>query len=77
MDREATRKARISVLQEEVESINRADQLYSKEMVHTHPAKAEYYRRQDRLEEIRRVLNKVGIIGPPCKLGDNDDSSLL
>lgn len=54
MDGEATTKARISVLLEEVECINRANQLYWKEMVHTHGAKAEYYRRQDRLEEIRR-----------------------
>jgi hypothetical protein len=53
MDSESARKARISVLQEEIEFIHYANALYWRQANPGDAAKADYYRRQDRLEEIR------------------------
>jgi hypothetical protein len=56
MDTEDTRKARIAVLQEEIDFIHYANELYWREADPSDVAKADYYRRQDRLEEIRSEL---------------------
>jgi|SRR5271156_6501753 len=53
---EGTRKSRIAVLQKEMEFIHYANELYWRKTNHGVAAKAEYYRRQDRLEEIRSEL---------------------
>ena len=49
---EATRKARIAVLQQEIEFTHYANKLYWREANPSHALRADYYRRQDRLEEI-------------------------
>jgi hypothetical protein len=56
MDSEATRKARIAALQEEIEFIHYANGLYWRQAKPSDTAKADHYRRQDRLEEIRSEL---------------------
>jgi hypothetical protein len=59
MDHEDTRKVRIAMLQEEIQSIDYANKLYWRQPNPANAAKAEYYRRQDRLEEIRRELAEL------------------
>jgi hypothetical protein len=59
MDPEARRKARIAVLQEEIVVIHRANQLFWREANPSDAAKTDYYRRQDRLEEIRSELAEL------------------
>jgi hypothetical protein len=56
MDPEPTRKARIAVLQEEIHSIHYANALYWRQANPSDADKTEYYRRQQRLEEIRKEL---------------------
>jgi hypothetical protein len=54
---EDTRKARIAVLNEELESIHYANTVYWRlGKDHSREAGVEYQRRQDRLEEIRNEL---------------------
>lgn len=53
MDLDATRQARIAVLQEEMDFIHYANELYWRQKNHSDAARTEYYNRQDRLEEIR------------------------
>jgi hypothetical protein len=62
MDPEAARRkcARIVVLHEEIDSIHFANKLYWAKEEHSHGAIAEYERRQDRLEEVRRELFELG-----------------
>ena len=52
MDPEATRKQRIAVLQEEIDFIHYANELYWRQPNPSDAAKAEYYRRQDRLGKL-------------------------
>ena len=59
MDPEAGRKARIAVLLGELDVIHRANELYWREANPGNGAKADYYRRQDRLEEIRSELAEL------------------
>ena len=59
MDPEATKKQRIAVLQEEIDFIHYANELYWRHSNPSNEIKAEYYRRQDRLEEIRRELAEL------------------
>jgi hypothetical protein len=59
MDPEATRKARIAVLNEEIELIHHANELYWRHPDPSDAAKADHYRRQDRLEEIRSELAEL------------------
>lgn len=64
---EAGRQARIAVLQEETDFIHFANELYWRQANSCVAAKAEYYRRQDRLEKIRRELaelRKAWLSGP-------------
>jgi hypothetical protein len=56
MDAETMRKARIADLQEELDFIHYANELYWRQANPSDAAKADYYRRQDRLEEIRNEL---------------------
>jgi len=56
MDSEATRKARIAALLEELDFIHYANELYWRQANPSDAARANYYRRQDRLEEIRNEL---------------------
>jgi len=56
-DGEAERKARIAALYEEIDSISYANNLYWKQP--SAGAKAEYYLRQDRLEDIWRELTEL------------------
>jgi len=56
MDPEATRNERIALLQKEIDSIHCANELYWRQSNPSNAAKAEYYRRQGRLEEIRSEL---------------------
>jgi hypothetical protein len=56
MDPEAKRKARIAVLQEEIELIHHRNQRYWRQANPSDAAKADYYRRQHRLDEIRSEL---------------------
>jgi len=50
---------RISRLQEEMESLHRANEQYWRQVNPSQAAKAHYYRRQERLEEIRRELSEL------------------
>jgi hypothetical protein len=59
MDREAAGKARIAVLQKEIEFIHYANELYWRQTRPSVAAKAEYYQRQDRLLEIRSELAEL------------------
>ena len=59
MEPEGARKARIAILHEEIHSIDVANRLYWKNKVSNREAKAEYQRRQERLEEIRRELDEL------------------
>jgi hypothetical protein len=59
MDPEATRKARIATLQEEIDFIHYANELYWRQTNPSNAAKADYFRRQDRLQEIRSELAKL------------------
>ena len=59
MDPEARRKARIAVLQEEIVAIHYANERYWRQANPSDTAKADYYRRQDRLEEIRSELAEL------------------
>jgi hypothetical protein len=51
-----TKKARIAALHEEIELIHQANELYWRDADPSDEAKANHYRRQDRLEEIRSEL---------------------
>jgi hypothetical protein len=59
MDPETTRKARIAALLEEMDFIHYANELYWRQTNPSVAAKADYFRRQDRLEEIRSELAKL------------------
>jgi hypothetical protein len=51
------KKVRLAILNREVHSIHGANRLFwERQNAHTHEADIEYYRRQDRLEAIRRKL---------------------
>lgn len=56
---EGARQARIAVLQEEIDFVHFANELYWRQVNSCVAAKAEHYRRQDRLEEIRRELAEL------------------
>ncbi len=64
MGLEATRKARVAALYEEIHSIHHANRLFWREKAHGHDAGVEYYRRQDRLEEIRCELGGPAGVNP-------------
>ena len=55
---EATRK-RIAALQREIDFIHYANELYWRQASPSDAARADYFRRQDRLEEIRSELAKL------------------
>jgi hypothetical protein len=59
MDPEATRKARLAALQEEMDFIHHANELYWRQTDPSDAARTDYFRRQDRLEEIRSELAKL------------------
>lgn len=59
MDSEAKRKARIALLQKEIEFVHHANELYWRQANPSNEAKAGYYRRQDRLDEIRSELAEL------------------
>jgi len=59
MDPEATRKARIAILQQEIDFIHYANELYWRQTNPSNAAKTDHFRRQDRLEEIRSELTKL------------------
>jgi hypothetical protein len=59
MDPEATRKARITALRAEMDFIHYANELYWRKTNPSNAAKTEYFRRQDRLQEIRSELAKL------------------
>jgi hypothetical protein len=56
MDAEAMRKARTADLQEEMDFIHYANELYWRQANPSDAARADYYRRQEWLEEIRNEL---------------------
>ena len=59
MDAGATKEARIAALKEETAVIHHANELYWRQGNPSDAAKADYYRRQDRLEEIRSELARL------------------
>ncbi len=59
MQTEAKRQERIAALQQEMDSIHFANRLYWQETAHSDAAKKEFYRRQDRLEEVRSELTML------------------
>jgi hypothetical protein len=59
MDPETMRKAKIAVLHEEIDLIHHANELYWRQANADNANKAAYYRRQDRLEEIRSELTEL------------------
>jgi hypothetical protein len=56
MEADATSKSRLAVLLEEIDLIQFSNITYWRQRVPSHAAKAGYYRRQDRLEELRGKL---------------------
>ena len=64
MEPEGTSQARMAVLSEEIHSIHYANRLFwEQKRAHGRKAKVEYYRRQDRLEEIRSELAELSDVG--------------
>ncbi len=61
MDPKAKRKERIAALHQEIHLLHCANELYWRQAKPSDAAKAEYYRRQDRLEEIRSELAELQI----------------
>jgi hypothetical protein len=59
MQTEAKRQERIAALHKEMDSIHDANNLYWQQVVHNDAAKADFYRRQDRLEEGRAELDML------------------
>jgi len=59
MEPDTQKKARIASLQEEMDGIHFVNSLYRKGKAVTSEARAEYQRRLDRLEEIRRELAQL------------------
>jgi hypothetical protein len=60
MQAEAKRKERIAALHQEMDSAHDADSLYWQQTLrNSDAARAAYYRRQDRLEEIRAELEML------------------
>jgi len=49
----------IAALQEEMEFIHHANEQYWRKANPSHAAKARYYSRQERLEEVRRELSEL------------------
>ena len=66
MEPEATRKDTIAVLHEEIDALLFANRMYWGGRTLTHESDAEYQRRQDRLELIRRKLIQLDIPGSRC-----------
>jgi hypothetical protein len=56
MEADATSKSRLAVLLEEIDLIHFSSMTYWQQRFPSHAAKAGYYRRQDRLEELRGKL---------------------
>ena len=73
MDPEAVRKARITVLQRKIDIIHYANKLYWRQATPSNAAKADYYWRQGRLEEVRRDLAELqeASIEQPTPAHDN------
>jgi hypothetical protein len=59
MQNEITTQARIAALKEEIQTIDFANKLYWRQRRNSSVATAEYYRRQERLEEIRTELYEL------------------
>ncbi len=56
MQTEAKRQERIAALRQEMDSIHYANDLYWRQTAHSDAARAEFRRRQDRLDEVRSEL---------------------
>lgn len=63
MEPEAARKDTIAVLHEEIDALLFANKMYWEGRTLSHESDAEYQRRQDRLELIRRKLIQLDIPG--------------
>ncbi len=59
MDPGATKEARIAALKEEIAAIHQANEVYWRQANPSNAAKADYYRRQNRLEDIRSELAEL------------------
>jgi hypothetical protein len=59
MDPEAAAKARIATLHQEMDAIHFANKLYWENKSPSREDRAEYHRRQERLQEIRRELLRL------------------
>jgi hypothetical protein len=66
MEPEAIRKDTIAVLHEEIDALLFANRLYWEGRTLSHESDAEYQRRQDRLELIRRKLILLDTPGSRC-----------
>jgi len=67
MGPEDTRQERMTVLSEEMHSIHHANRLFwEQKKARGRKAKVEYYRRQDRLEEIRGELAELSDVAEWC-----------
>jgi hypothetical protein len=66
MEPEGTRKDTIAVLHEEIDSLLFANRMYWEGRTLSHESHAEYRRRQDRLELIRRKLIQLDSPGSRC-----------
>ena len=64
MGPEGTRQARMTVLSQEIDSIDHANRLFWEQgTAHGRKAKVAYYYRQDRLEEIRSEMAELSHVG--------------
>jgi hypothetical protein len=59
MEPDTTTRARIAALSKELEAIYVADTVYWRQDDHTRDDRAQYHRRQERLEEIRNELAEL------------------
>lgn len=67
MEPEGTSQARMAALSEEMHSIHHANKLFwEQKRARDRKAKVEYYRRQDRLEEIRGELAELSDVAEWC-----------
>jgi hypothetical protein len=70
MKLDATMKARVAVLNGEIDSVHFDNRFYWEDKAPSHEANAEYQRRQDRLERIKNELAEL-------RLGGNASQSLI
>ncbi len=59
MDDDATRQAKLAILQKELEAIHIANKVYWSQKKRSHDVDMDHQKRQERLDKIRREMNEL------------------